>query len=102
MKIKKLKKIKILAHEFKINWSKEHNGGWFDFGKMTIEIGIQDKDDGHTFMVLCHELMEICAVEMGVRLNRPDCTTDFIFVYDHRQFETKMSLFSSLITQFLE
>ena len=102
MKIKRLKNIKINCYDFKINWTKEHGGGDFSYKTMTINIGTKDASDSEIFMILCHELMEIVATEMNVRLCRPDCYTDFIFVYDHRQHETMMNMFSGLISQFIK
>lgn len=102
MKIKRLKKIKINCYTFNIKWDSSHNGGSFSYGDYSIEIGTRSKKDDVIFMVICHEIMEIVAEEMHVRLRRPDCGSDYIFVYDHRQHETIMNMFSSLVAQFIE
>jgi hypothetical protein len=101
MKVKRIKKIKINCYTFNIKWTKEHNGGSFSYGDRSIEIGIKDSSEDELFMVICHELMEIVSIEMNVRFRRPDCETDFLFVYDHRQHETMMNMFSSLVSKFL-
>jgi len=101
MRIKRIKRLKVSSYDFKVVWTKEHNGGYFSFLERVIEIGVKG---GHTetiFMIICHELMEICAVEMNVRLSRPDVGDDYIFVYDHRQHETMTSMFAGLLTQFI-
>lgn len=76
-------------------------GGSFSYGTKSIKIGVKSKEEGPIFDILCHELMEICAEEMCIRFKRPDCDSDYIFVYDHRQYETMMNMFAGLLSQFL-
>ena len=102
MKIKRIKKLKVNSYTFDVKWNKNHNGGAFRYGEKSIEIGTKGNDVESIFMVLCHELLEIVALEMNVRLPRPDCDSDFIFVYDHRQHETMANLFAGLISEFIE
>lgn len=101
MRVKRLKSIKINSYTFSIKWDKKENGGWFSYHDYKIVIGIEGNNEDVIFMILCHELMEICAIEMNVRLRRPDCNDDFIFVYDHRQFDTMSNMFSALIALFI-
>jgi len=101
MKIKRIKTIKINCYKFTVKWDKTHNGGSFSYGTNEIEIGIKSRVDDEIFMVICHELMEIVAIETNVRLNRPDCDSDYLFVYDHRQHETMINMFSGLVSQFI-
>ncbi|MGB0419012.1 MAG: hypothetical protein ACPGF8_05425 [Opitutales bacterium] len=79
-----------------------HCGASFSYDDMKIEIGVKDPNEGHIFMLVCHELWEIVACESNVRLRRPDCDTDYIFVYDHRQHETMSNMFASLIAEFIQ
>lgn len=102
MRIKKIKALKVNSYDFKVIWTKEHNGAHFNFPTREIVIGISGGHDGNTFMLICHELMEICAIELNVRLRRPDVDDDYVFVYDHRQHETMMSMFAGLLTQFID
>ena len=101
MKIKRIKKIKINSFNFDIRWNKEHCGGSFSYPDRVIEIGVQGGRGDAIFMIICHELMEIVAVEHSVRFQRPDVGDDYIFMYDHRQHDAMMSLFASLIAQFV-
>lgn len=101
MKLKRLKKIKINCFTFKVTWTKEHSGGSFNYLTRSIEIGTKDSSDDEIFMILCHEIQEIIACELSVRLSRPDVNSDYIFVYDHRQFETMMNIFSGVISEFI-
>ena len=101
MKIKRIKKLKVLSFSFDIKWDKTHQGGSFCYGERIINIGVEGGDDSEILMIITHELMEMCAVEMGVRFKRPDVDDDFIFVYDHRQHTTMMVMFSSLLEQFI-
>jgi hypothetical protein len=102
MKIKRIRKIKINCYEFKIKWDGTHGGGSFSYGSMEIEIGTKDRTEEEIFMVVCHEIVEIVAVEMNVRFQRPDCDSDYIFVYDHRQHETMTSMLAGLLSQFID
>ncbi len=102
MKVKRLQKIKINCYTFNIVWSKEkYVGGSFSYADKEIVVGVNGKSEEEIFMVVCHEVMEIIACEMNVRMSRPDCPEDYIFVYDHRQYETMMNMFSSVISQFV-
>lgn len=101
MKIKKIKQIQINCYTFSVIWNNKHSGGSFNFRSRKIDIGIKANTQDEIFMILCHELMEICAIDMNVRLCRPDCDSDYIFVYDHRQHETMMSMFSGAIGKFI-
>lgn len=102
MKIKRIKSIKINSYLFKIKWDKSHSSGSFSYGERVIEIGTKDVPDEGLFMIICHELQEIVALEMNVRFRRPDCDSDYLFVYDHRQHETMMNMFSSLVSEFIK
>ena len=102
MKIKRIKKIKINSWEFKIEWNKKACGSYFDYNERIISIGIKNLTENAIFGRICHEIMEIVAIEMNVRLHRPDCDSDYLFVYDHRQHDTMMYMFSGAIREFLE
>lgn len=101
MKIKRLKKIRINSYIFDVEWDKTLDGGYFSYGEKRIVIGTSSKKEMRIFEILNHELFEICAVEMNVRLHRPDCDSDYIFVYDHRQHETIVNMFTGALSEFL-
>lgn len=101
MKIKRIKSLKVNSYDFKVIWDKSHSGGWFSYGKLQINIGVDNRTESELFMVICHEIMEICACEMSVRLHRPDCDSDYMFVYDHRQHDMLMNMHASLISEFI-
>lgn len=100
MKIKRLKSIKVHATTFRIEWNKKNVGGSFSYRAKILSIGTKG-DEIQVFANLCHELQELAAIEMHVRLDRPDCGGDYIFVYDHRQFDTMSEMFSDLLARFI-
>ena len=101
MKIKRLKKIKINSFTFAIKWTNKHDGGSFDYSKREIEIGTRGNHEDTILQVLTHELFEICALDVGVRYNRRDVSDDYYFVYDHRQHDLIMNMFSGLLAKFI-
>ncbi len=101
MELKRIKKLRVNAYMFDVIWDKTIMGGSIDYGTRELRLGVKSTK-ARTFLVLVHELWEICAIEMSVRLDRPDCVTDFIFVYDHRQHSTMCEMFTGLITQFIK
>ena len=101
MKIKRLKKIKINSFTFDIKWTNMHDGGSFCYPTREIEIGTRGNQEDTMFQVIGHELFEICALEVGVRYDRRDIRDDYYFVYDHRQHELVMNMFSALLAKFI-
>ena len=101
MKIKRIRALKVNSYKFTVKWSKEHDYASFNYANTEIDIGVKENNDDYIFMLICHELMEICAIEMFVRYQRPDVDSDYMFVYDHRQHTTMMDMFAGLLTQFI-
>ena len=101
MKIKRIKSLRINAYTFKIVWDANIYGGSFDYVDRTITIGTKIEDETVILSNIIHELYEMTAVEMNVRLTIPDSDNDYIFVYDHRQFSTMNEIFTGLLSQFL-
>ncbi len=100
MKIKHIKNLRVSNLTFKVIWDKDRGGGGFDFVEQELTIGT--KYPNEVFGILNHELMEMCAANMYVRHPRGDCNGDFIFVFDHRQFDTMMDTFTGLLQQFID
>jgi len=100
MKIKRIKKLRINNTVFKIIWNKKFSGGNFYFKNNTITIGT--KKENIILECILHELFEICCLEMGVRYDRTDCETDYLFNFNHQQHTTLICMLSGLIEQFIE
>lgn len=100
MKIKRIKKLKVNNTLFKVIWDKRSGAASFCYEKREIVIGSRYEHD--LLMLICHELLEICAIEMCVRYNRTDVSSDYLFSYDHRQHTSMMYMFSGLLEQFIE
>jgi hypothetical protein len=101
MKIKKIKTILIGSTLFNIVWDKKENGAAFCFGKKEIIIGCRNRDDIGLLENIIHELHEIMAVIVNVRLERPDVQDDYIFVYDHRQHTTISEMMAGALAKFI-
>lgn len=104
MKIKRIKTLRVNSYIFNVVWDKEKNPkslGSFHYTKHKLTINVHDQTDGEILASICHELMEMCAIEMNVSFCRPDCSSDILFVYDHRQHDTMSDMFSSLLEQFI-
>ncbi len=102
MELKKIKRLKVNSYDFAVVWDKALSGGSVSYKNLEITIGLKSASKGEIFETVCHELMELCAMEMHVRFDRPDCTTDYVFVYDHRQHDTMINMFAGLVGQFIK
>jgi hypothetical protein len=104
MKIKRLKQIRVNSFLFKVTWDKTipSGGGSFSYQPSAeIRIGVKDNNEEAIYGTVCHELLELCAVEMHVRFDRRDVQDDYLFSFDHRQFETMANMFAGLLAQFV-
>jgi len=107
MQIKRIKQLQVNSYLFNVVWDKKLpcDAGSISYNRREIIIGVKDYKDkysGQVFETVCHELMELCSMEMHVRFGRPDCDSDYIFVYDHRQHDTMINMFAGLVSQFIK
>ena len=102
MRLNKIEKLRVNSFEMKVVWEPKHGVASFSYVDRKMEIGTQMKDPDYILMLLCHELWEIAAIEVGVRLSRPDVDSDYIFVYDHRQHDLMANMVAGWLTQFIK
>lgn len=101
MEINRIKELKVNCYLFDVVWDETHAGGSIDYESQIIEIGC-GLNDRVTFQVILHELEELAAIEMRIRYDRPDCETDYMFVYDHRQHDTKENMVAGWLMEFIK
>ena len=101
MQIRKIKSINIGCRLFKVVWNKNSSGASFDYADMTITIGTRNNNSVELLDLIIHELTEILAEELHIRFYRTDVQDDYIFMYDHRQHTTLVSLLAGLVAQFI-
>ena len=105
MQLKYPKKISILSSDFKVKYNKKEWGGYVKFEEREIMIGTASLavgDQSNVFDTICHEVMEIVAnITNTAHLDR-GTTWDYKFVMDYKQFQTNISIFSSVIQNFIK
>ena len=105
MELKYPKKIKILSFEFRVVYDKTQWGGFLDFDTRKIGIGtasIEFGDYSTVFDTMCHEIMEaVCNITNTAHLDR-GTTHDYKFVASHKEFQNNITIFSSVIQQFIK
>ena len=105
MKLRYPKKIKIISDVFNIKYDNAHNGGSFDFSENLLVIGIRDKkeNEDRIFQVICHEVFEVIAVISNTRYDDPgNGSQSYKFFMSHKEFQTNIEMFSSVISQFVK
>lgn len=105
MEIRRINKLVVNSTSMGVKWNKNKSGASFSYLKKEINIGLgieNQYDDLELLSLIVHELWEICCEEFRVRHRRIDCDSEYIFVYDHRQFTTISEMFSGLLKQFIK
>lgn len=103
MKIKFIKQVEILSINFRIEWDKTSDGGYFNCADSLIKIGIKSykKDPLYTVGILSHEIMEVILVMMGARYDSGR-TTNYLFNFDHQIFENAIQIHIQTLNKFYE
>ena len=105
MKIKWPKTIDVVSYKFNVKKDDKSYAASFDFSESRLTIGTKALKEGDTdwvFMLLCHELFEICCVANNVRYKDGSVEGDYKFFLNHKEMENVMNLFASVIKQFIE
>lgn len=104
MQLRFLKHIEILSCNFKVNWDKTTDGGWFSWEKSELMVGIKSyhKDPSYTFSVLNHEIMELILVSMGGRFYNGRTGDNYLFNFDHQTFENAIQVHAQAISKFIK
>lgn len=104
MELKFPRKVNVGPFTFEVDYNKKGAGASFSFSERKIEIGIAhiEKDQDYVFMLLCHEIMEICHVVTCTRYHDESVDANYKFFLDHKEFENNINLFSKAIQQFIK
>lgn len=104
MKLKIPKTVKISTQTFKVEQDLKGYGGSFSFseGKFVIGTKLLKDEPEHVFMIICHEVMEICTVIMKVRYRDTSVDENFKFFMDHKEFDILLEMFSVTISEFIK
>lgn len=104
MKLKQIKEIEIMSSLFKIEYDKKDDGGKFSLGDAKITIGIKSikTDPLYTFSVISHEVMEIICCQMGLRFDNIRTGYNFLFSFNHMEFETAIRIHAQAISKFIK
>ena len=102
MKIKFPKAIDVASYKFNVKRNKDSYAASFDFSENRLTIGTKDKDDDWLFMLVCHEVFEICCAANNVRYKDGSVEGDYKFFFNHKEMENVMNLFASTVKQFIE
>lgn len=104
MKLKWPKTIDVVSYKFNVKKDPQSCAASFDFSECRLTIGTKSlKDDpDYVFMLLCHELFEICCAANNVRYRDSSVEGDYKFFLNHKEMENVMNLFASTIKQFIE
>lgn len=102
MKFIKKKEILIGSCRFDIEWDETHDAGSFSIGDEVITIGCRSMKTNpeYTFMVLMHEISEICHHVLRLRYDDRSVEGNFKFFMDHKEFEAHNNLLSASIIKF--
>jgi hypothetical protein len=102
MKIKRPTKLQVHCTEFDIVWDKRQVGGAsVSYEVRKMRFGVKGVTESELLDAILHELWEVAATEMNVRLDRPDCEGEYVFVYDHRQHDTMCVMVAGWLEQFI-
>ena len=101
MKLKYPAKVRIGSKEFKVKYSKGHDGGAISYEKGLIEIGTRG-DNVTTLDVIIHELKEAIQIEQSVRFDSPHTDGEFHFFYDHGHHTDLCSRLAGLLDLFIK
>ena len=105
MKLKYPRKIEILSTIFKVKYDKKEWGGYVSFENREIMIGTASLAVGDNLNVwdnICHEIFETVTHITNTSHLDKGTTWDYKFVMDHKQFQTNISIVSSIVSKFIE
>jgi len=88
--------------KMKVKQNRLWDGGSFDTTKLEIEIGTKwlKKNAVSNFNVICHEVIECYASQLGFRFTDV-INESYVFHGNHKDFENLITLSSKTISEFL-
>lgn len=103
-KIKLIKEIEIMSSLFQVEYDKEGDGGKFSLPEAKITIGIKSikTDPLYTFAVISHEIMEAVLCCMGCRFHSTRTGENYLFNFNHMEFEIAIKIHAQALSKFLK
>lgn len=104
MKLKFPKKIQIAPYSMNVFVDEDSDAASFDLEECRLTIGTKSlkTDPAYVFMLICHEIQEICHLCTGTRYRDTSVDGNYKFFMDHKEFQVTTSLFSFAIRNFIE
>lgn len=104
MKLQFPQKIEILPYTMNVKTDDQSDGAYFNLDECLLVIGTKSlkTDRDYVFMLICHEIKEICHICTKTRYRDQSVDGNYKFFMDHKEFEVTNNMFASAIRKFIK